>query len=217
MKTVSASTPSSEKVKKTSSYLYPMTIRQRILKNIYPLLMNLTRDSKGKMLSNNENSQPLQSFYKLSVKMNNGELFSFDSLKGKKVLLVNTACECGYTAQYKELQELYEKYNSRLLIIGFPANDFKEQEKATDAEIATFCQLNYDLRFPLAAKSFVIKGALQNDVFKWLTHAAANGWNNHAPDWNFSKYLVNEEGWLTHYFGPAVSPLANEIKAALEE
>lgn len=193
-----------------------MTIRQRILKNIYPLLMNLSKDSKGKMLNNNESSRPLQSFYKLSVKLNNGESLSFNDLQGKKVLLVNTASDCGYTAQYKELQELYDQYNGRLLIIGFPANDFKEQEKATDAEIATFCQLNYGVRFPLAAKSFVIKGALQNDVFKWLTHTAFNGWNDHAPDWNFSKYLVNEEGSLTHYFGPAISPLANELKAAIE-
>lgn len=215
MKTIPELIPP-EKIKKASAYLYPMTIRQRILKNVYPLLMNLTKDSKGKILSNTGNSQPLQSFYKLSLEMNSGQLLSFNDLQGKKVLLVNTASDCGYTAQYKELQELYDQYNGRLYIIGFPANDFKEQEKAADAEIAAFCQLNYDLRFPLAAKSFVIKGALQNDVFKWLTHAAANGWNDHAPDWNFSKYLVNEEGLLTHYFGPAVSPLANEIKAAIE-
>ena len=121
-------------------------------------------------------------------------------------MLVNTASNCGYTAQYKELEELYEKYKNQLVIIGFPANDFKEQEKGSDEEIAQFCRVNYGISFPLSKKSVVIKSPEQNPVFRWLTDKSRNGWNDKPPTWNFSKYLVNEEGTLTHYFDPAIPP-----------
>ena len=102
-------------------------------------------------------------------------------------------------------------------MIGFPANDFKEQEKGTDEEIMQFCKLNYGVTFPLMKKSVVIRSAGQNPVFQWLTDSAKNGWNNKYPSWNFSKYLVNENGILTNYFDPSVSPLGKEIREAIEK
>lgn len=164
--------------------------------------------AKGGLKKSNENDQkPLQSFFNLSVTLNNGSTLFFKELKGKKVLLVNTASDCGYTAQYDELQKLYEDNKDRLTIVGFPANDFNEQEKGTDADIATFCRINYGISFPMAVKGIVKKGNQQQPIFQWLTDKNKNGWSDKAPSWNFSKWLVNEEGILLNYFEPAVSPL----------
>lgn len=132
-------------------------------------------------------------------------------------MIVNTASNCGYTNQYAELQNLYEHFKEKLIIIAFPANDFKEQEKGSNEEIAQFCQMNYGITFPLAKKSKVLKSADQNKVFEWLTHKELNGWNEQEPTWNFSKYLIDEKGHLTHYFDPAVSPLSKEVKAIVND
>jgi glutathione peroxidase len=133
------------------------------------------------------------------------------------VLLVNTASACGYTNQYAELQQLWEQYRDRLLVVGFPANDFKEQEKGNDEEIAQFCQLNFGVNFPLSKKTTVIPGNQQHPVYQWLTDKSRNGWNEQAPGWNFSKYLVDEEGRLLGYFEAGVSPLSETIKELIEK
>ncbi|HSI89895.1 MAG TPA: hypothetical protein VK927_02215, partial [Adhaeribacter sp.] len=112
--------------------------------------------------------------------------------------------------------QLHEQQKDSLVIIGFPANDFKEQEKDDDQQISQFCQVNYACTFPLAKKSVVVNNEKQNEVYKWLSDARKNGWNSHEPDWNFSKYLVNEQGVLTHYFGPAISPVSEEVIAAVK-
>lgn len=195
-----------------------MNIRQKFLKAVYPILIawgKLT-GRKSTALSNTKEAHPMQSFYTLSLQLNNGKELKLDSARGKKVLLVNTASNCGYTAQYDELQQLHEQYKDKLLIIGFPSNDFGEQEKGSNEEIAEFCRVNFGVTFPLAAKSTVIKSDSQNDVFNWLTHKERNGWNTQPPTWNFSKYLVNEEGTLTHYFDPAVSPTSDQVLKAIE-
>lgn len=155
------------------------------------------------------------SFYTLKTLANNGREFDFNALRDKKVLIVNTASNCGYTHQYQELQQLSELYEDKLVVLAFPANDFKEQEKGSDEEIAQFCQVNYGVSFPLMKKSVVVKGTAQNSVFRWLTDPAQNGWNKQEPTWNFSKYLINEKGILTHYFDPAVSPLGVEIRQSI--
>lgn len=157
----------------------------------------------------------LRSLHALQVRLNNGEEFSLEKLKGKKVLIVNTASNCGYTGQYEELQRLYENNRDILEIIAFPANDFKEQEKGSDAEIAEFCKVNYGVTFLLAAKSTVIKGKQQNEVYRWLTTEELNGWNDQEPTWNFFKYLIDEEGKLIKYFDTAVSPLSEEVINAI--
>lgn len=185
-----------------------MTIRQKILKLVYPLYMRFSRASgrSAAILRNEKNIKPVRSVYDLSVPLNNGEELPLSRFEGKKILLVNTASDCGYTDQYDDLQKLYTQHQQDLVVIGFPANDFKEQEKGSDEEIAQFCRLNYGISFPLSKKSVVIKSPQQNEIFRWLTDKTRNGWNDKPPSWNFSKYLVNEEGVLTHYFDPAISP-----------
>lgn len=190
-----------------------MDFKQKLLKFLYPLIMRLSKstEGKGKIISNEKRIEPIISFYDLALTQNNGQKVNFGQFKNKKVLLVNTASNCGYTGQYAELQQMHEKFPTKLAIIGFPANDFKEQEKGDDDEIAQFCQTNFGVSFPLSKKSHVLKVDGQHPVYQWLTQSDQNGWNDHEPDWNFSKYLVDENGVLTHYFGSAVSPLGEEI------
>lgn len=186
-----------------------MTYRQSILKAIYPLIMlpgKLFGSAKA-IQKNTANKLPAVSLYDLELELNNGTKVRMDQFKGKKILLVNTASDCGYTGQYEALEQLHKQYGSKLVVIGFPANDFKDQEKKDDAAIAEFCKINYGVSFLLAKKSSVIKGAEQNPLFAWLSHAEQNGWCNQQPVWNFSKYLVNETGVLTHFFAQTVSPL----------
>lgn len=195
-----------------------MTYRQKILKAVYPALMWITQltGKNSTKLANNDKAPPV-SFYSLKGELNNGNTLDFSTLQGKKILLVNTASNCGYTNQYNDLQTLSERYADKLVVIGFPANDFKEQEKASDAAIAEFCKANFGISFPLMKKSVVIQSREQNPIFKWLTDSAQNGWNKKYPSWNFSKYLVNEKGVLTNYFDPSVSPLSGDVVKAVEE
>lgn len=195
-----------------------MTYRQKVLKAVYPAFMWFTRltGTNAAKLSNKDKT-PAVPFYTLKATLKNGDTLDFASLQGKKVLLVNTASDCGYTHQYEDLQALYAGQKDKLVVIGFPANDFKEQEKGTDEEIGAFCKKNYGVTFPLVQKSVVVKSAGQHPVFQWLSDAAKNGWNDKQPTWNFSKYLVNEKGVLTHYFDPSVSPASEEVKNAINE
>jgi glutathione peroxidase len=195
-----------------------MTIRQRILKAAYPLwmLLNKVTNKKRTVLDNDENNPPV-SFYSLHGTLNDGKDFDFSATKGKKVLLVNTASNCGYTNQYNDLEGLHKQYRDKLVVIAFPANDFKEQEKGSDEEIAAFCKVNFGVSFPLMQKTVVVKKTGQHPVFAWLSDPSKNGWNNKQPSWNFSKYLIDEKGSLTHYFDPGVSPLSEEVKAAVEK
>lgn len=195
-----------------------MTIRQKILKTIYPMLTGLTRLAGANSKSHKPPfaMEPPVSVYSLRILLNSGEEISMDSLRGKKVLLVNTASDCGYTAQYEDLQALQKEYDKDLVIIGFPANDFKQQEKGSDAQIAKFCKINFGVTFPLAAKSSVLKGDSQHPVFRWLSDKDLNGWNGQAPIWNFSKYLIDDQGRLAGVFEPSVAPGAKEIVDLLE-
>ncbi len=194
-----------------------MNYRQKVLKAVYPAVMWWGRltGSRAKEFSNQK--EPIMSFYTLKAMKNDGSEYDFSSLKGKKVLLVNTASECGFTSQYEELQKLSEEYRESLVVIGFPANDFKEQEKGTDEEIAEFCKVNFGVTFPLMKKSTVVKGSEQNPVFNWLTDPGKNGWNDQQPSWNFCKYLVDEEGRLTNYFDPSISPMSKDVLNAVKK
>lgn len=193
------------------------SIKQRFLQLAYPVLMRVTRlvGANATVLHNTTAAQPPADVYRLSITLNNGKELSLEQFRGRKLLLVNTASNCGYTGQYEELQALWTQHKGKLEIIGFPANDFKEQEQDNDATIAQFCKINYGVQFPLAQKSQVVKGRGQNPVFNWLSSKTQNGWNDQAPQWNFSKYLVDEQGRLTHYFGPSVSPLDKTVKEAI--
>lgn len=188
------------------------------MKFFYPLLMKLTKATgKNSKVLHNTNEHPMTSIYDLNVQLNNGKELNLGQYKGKKILLVNTASNCGYTNQYEDLQELYKKFSGSLEIIGFPANDFHEQEKGNDEEIAQFCKINFGVTFPLVKKSVVVPSPQQHPVYQWLTKKDENGWNEQAPTWNFSKYLLDENGNLTDYFDPPVSPLSNEVVNAIEK
>jgi len=194
-----------------------MSYRQKVLKAVYPAWMWLSKVvGRNKVTLSNSKEAPV-SFYSLKAEQIDGGQLDFATLKGRKVLLVNTASDCGYTDQYDALQELHEAYGDKLVVLGFPANDFKNQEKGTDKEIAAFCKLNYGVSFPLMKKSVVVKSADQHEVFKWLTEASRNGWNDRQPSWNFTKFLVNENGVLTNYFEAAVSPGSKDVKEAIEK
>ena len=196
-----------------------MTIRQRVLKAVYPAFTWLGRitGKKSKVFTNESPKPPPQSLYDLSIALNNGDSIPLAAYKGKKILFVNTASDCGFTDQYDDLQKLYEENKNKLVVIGFPANDFKHQEKGSDEDIAQFCRLNYGVTFPLVKKSTVIPGPDQNPVFQWLTDKNRNGWTSKKPSWNFSKYLVNEVGILTNYFDPSISPTGKEITGAINK
>lgn len=194
-----------------------MTLKQMLIKWMYPVFIRFIRIFKNdKQMSNYKDVQPPVSFYDLKIVLNNGEVLDGEKLKGKKLLLVNTASNCGYTPQYHQLQELFNEHSNELLVIGFPSNDFGQQEPGSDEEIEVFCKINYGVKFPIAKKSGVIKSEDQNSVFEWLTNPAKNGWNDKAPDWNFCKYLISEDGKLLAMF-PSTSEPAVEIKAAIEK
>jgi glutathione peroxidase len=194
-----------------------MTIKQKVLKAIYPVYAWVVKKTSNKStMTSNSNTVPIVSFYTLKSTLNNGQPFNFDRLKGKKVLLVNTASDCGYTGQYTGLEKISEQYNDKLVVIGFPSNDFGEQEKANDETIAAFCNINYGVTFPLMKKTVVIKENGQHEVYRWLTEKSQNGWNDKQPSWNFCKYIVDEEGKLTHYFPATVEPTDKEIIAVIK-
>jgi glutathione peroxidase len=192
--------------------------RQKGLSIVYPFFMWVTKafGLNAAMQQNHKMVRPHKPFYDLAVPLNDGSILNTETLKGKKILIVNTASDCGYTAQYNQLQQLQQRFKESLVVIGFPANDFKEQEKGSDEDIAAFCQKNFGVTFPLAKKSSVKKGPDQNNIFYWLSHKEQNGWYSHQPKWNFSKYLINEQGVLTHYFDPSISPLSDEVISAIE-
>ena len=196
-----------------------MTWRQSVLKTLYPLIMLKGKlfPAKNDIQVNENHKQPVNSFYALRAVNNQGDTVDFARFKGKKVLIVNTASDCGFTAQYDDLEKLHKKYKDKLVMIAFPANDFKEQEKKDDAAIAAFCKINYGISFQLMQKSHVVKGAEQNPVFRWLSHAEQNGWCEQQPVWNFSKYLIDENGVLTHFFSQSVSPISKEVEKGLED
>ena len=189
-----------------------MNARQKLLKRFYPLFMRVGKwfGFHNTILLNNHNSRPPVSIYSLNAIENSGSTFSFSNLTGKKILIVNTASDCGYTAQLKQLQELQYEYSGKLFIIGFPSNDFKQQEKLNDQEIQSFCITNYGISFTIMKKNGVVSENIQ-PVYKWLTDPKLNGWNSQEPEWNFCKYLVDENGTLIGYFSSAVSPFDNAI------
>ncbi|MFM7758786.1 MAG: glutathione peroxidase [Crocinitomicaceae bacterium] len=152
----------------------------------------------------NENKK--ESIHQFKVKDINGKSFEFSSLKGKKVMIVNTASKCGLTPQYEKLEALYQKYkNNNFIIIGFPANNFMGQEPGSDQEISTFCQKNYGVSFPMMSK-ISVKGKGMHPVYQFLTKKSKNGLEDNEVQWNFQKYLIDEEGHLVKVISPRTQP-----------
>ena len=165
---------------------------------LLPLIMSLTVFSQ-------------KAFYDFKVKTLDGDEFSLASLKGKKVLVVNTASKCGLTPQYKQLQALYEKYGgSNFVIIGFPANNFLQQEPGSSSEIREFCTANYGVTFPMMEK-ISVKGDDIHPLYKWLTQKSLNGVMDAPVTWNFQKFMIDENGRLVGMVPPSESPDSEKI------
>lgn len=139
-----------------------------------------------------------------------GKEMSLNQFKGKKVLIVNTASKCGYTKQYKDLQELHKTYGDKVVIIGMPCNQFGGQEPGAEKEIKTFCEKNYGVEFLMSSK-IDVKGSNQSDIYKWLTSKSMNGLEDSSVGWNFQKYLLNENGELMGHFSSSVNPMSKKI------
>jgi glutathione peroxidase len=169
---------------------------------------NGTQKSTSKTLAM---SAPPIDFYTLNTSTIEGQPFSFSALKGKRVLIVNTASKCGYTAQYEDLEKLYRSYGGdNFTVIGFPSNDFGWQEPGSEKEIAAFCSSKFDVTFPMMSK--VKTGASRgDDIYQWLCNKEQNGVSDAKVSWNFNKFLIDENGqWVAH-FPSSTSPMSMEI------
>ena len=148
--------------------------------------------------------------HSFKVKSIEGGMIDFSKFKGKKILVVNTASKCGYTVQYEALEKVYEEYKDKLVIVGFPANNFGTQEPGSDSEIQEFCKARFGVKFPLASKVSV-KGDDTAPIYKWLTSKTENGVLDAEIKWNFNKFLLDENGKMIAYFPSKVTPDSEEI------
>lgn len=152
-----------------------------------------------------------KSFYDFVVKDIDGKEFALSSLKGKKVMVVNTASKCGLTPQYAKLEQLYKTYGGKdFIILGFPANNFMKQEPGSDAQIKSFCTEEYGVSFPMMSK-ISVKGDDMHPLYHWLTEKDKNGLEDSKISWNFQKYLIDENGKLVKVISPRTDPLDDEI------
>ncbi len=183
----------------------------------YPLRKQLIRLFNPGATASNKNSRmtTAKTIYNFSIEGIDGNEIDFNKFLGKKILLVNTASQCGFTPQYDGLQKLSELFKNKLVVIGFPSNNFGAQEPGNDNEILNFCKRNYGVNFPLT-KKIDVTGANKHEIFKWITEEKQNGWNNRDPNWNFCKYLVNEEGYLTDFFSHKLDPMDQKIISKIE-
>ena len=172
---------------------------------------NQAQNKLAKASTQNKKTMAKETIYQFKVKDLQGNDFDFSTLKGKKVLIVNTASKCGLTPQYKDLQAIYDQYKDKnFVIVGFPANNFASQEPGTNEEIGAFCQQNYGVTFPMMDK-ISVKGDDMNEVYKFLTEKSKNGLQDSEVEWNFQKYLINEKGELVKIVSPKTLPTDPEI------
>ncbi len=147
-----------------------------------------------------------ESIHQFTVTDIDGNKFDFSTLKGKKIMVVNTASRCGLTPQYEKLEELYSKYKSKgLVVVGFPSNDFLMQEPGSNEDISKFCKKNYGVSFPMMSK-ISVNGKKINPVYKFLTKKSLNGLKDNKVEWNFQKYLLDEKGHLVRVVAPSIQP-----------
>jgi glutathione peroxidase len=165
--------------------------------------------------SNNKIMDTNSSLYNISINSITGEPIDFKSFKGKKILFVNTASECGFTGQYADLEKLHKKYQDKLVVIGIPCNQFGGQEPGTLTEIKSFCEVNYGVTFLLTEKVDV-KGDNQHPLYSWLTRKEQNGVKSTSVKWNFQKYLIDENGNYIDFYYSITKPLSSKITKHLE-
>ncbi len=158
-----------------------------------------------------------KSIHQFKVKNIKGQDTDLSSFKDQVILIVNTASECGFTPQYKELEELYQKYKEEgFTVLGFPSNDFGGQEPLKANEITSFCEINYGVTFPLFEKT-VVKGKDASELFQFLSSKKLNGSVNISPKWNFQKYLIDKEGHVYDYYLSTTKPSSKKIAKAIEK
>jgi len=162
-----------------------------------------------------KNKAQAKSIHSFKVEALDGSTIDFSKFKGKKILVVNTASECGFTPQYADLEKLYEQYKNKLVVVGFPANNFGGQEPGANNEIATFCQRNYGVQFPMAAK-ISVKGDDIAPIYKFLTDKKENGVKNTKILWNFTKILLDEKGNIIDSFVSTTNPMSESITKYLK-
>lgn len=171
---------------------------------------------KVSSIAANTTTMAKENIYQFKVTDLYGDEFDFSTLKGKKIMIVNTASECGLTPQYKDLQAIYEKYKDKnFVIVGFPANNFGSQEPGSNQEIATFCEKNYGVTFPMMSK-ISVKGSDMHEIYKFLTQKSKNGLQDSSVEWNFQKYLINEKGELEKVISPRVLPTDSSVTSWIE-
>jgi glutathione peroxidase len=154
-------------------------------------------------------------FYNFKLNTLDGQTIDFSKYKGKKVIILNVASKCGFTPQYADWQAFYDKNKDKVEVLGFPSNEFLGQEPGSNTEIGEFCQKNYGVTFQMFEKTNV-KGSDKSEFYTWLSDKSKNGWNEQEPSWNFCKYVVNEQGELTHFFSSVVKPEDAEFLKAME-
>lgn len=176
--------------------------------------MAQTDSNTNKVTQSISKSDSSFSIHQFKVAALDGSTIDFADFKGKKILVVNTASECGYTPQYAALEELYKKYKDKLVVVGFPANNFGGQEPGSDVEIKTFCQKNYGVTFPMASK-ISTSGEDAAPIYQWLTQKKLNKVLDAEVKWNFNKFLIDENGTLISYYPSGISPLSEQITSKL--
>lgn len=155
-------------------------------------------------------SEPTTAIYNITINRLDGTPLNLSQLKGKHVLFVNVASKCGFTGQYKELEQLYQKYKGKLMVIGLPCNQFGSQESGSVQQIQSFCERNYGVSF-LITEKIKVKGKRQHSIYQWLTKKSLNGKKNSTVKWNFQKYLVDPDGKLIDFYYSITSPMSAKI------
>lgn len=164
-----------------------------------------------------QNKNDMKTIYDYKVEDINGDEFNFADLKGKKILIVNTASKCGFTPQFDGLEKLYQKYkDDNFVIVGFPSNDFGQQDPGSNEEIAEYCRLNYGVTFPMMSK-ILVKGDSIAPIYEFLTKKELNGKKSSSVKWNFQKYIINEDGTLEDYFYSITEPESKKITKWIEK
>lgn len=165
---------------------------------------------------NAQNQTKMNTIYDYKVEDISGDEFDFADLKGKKILIVNTASKCGFTPQFEGLEEIYQKYKDQnFVIVGFPSNDFGQQDPGSNEEISEFCKINYGVSFPMMSK-ISVKGDSIAPIYEFLTQKELNGKKNSSVKWNFQKYLINEDGTFHDYFYSITKPDSKKITKWIE-
>ena len=195
-------------------------------KNLFGLLVFITSCNPNAILHkpnltamsipNSDVEASKVSIFSIKLKTLVGEETTLEKYKGKKIIILNTASECGYTPQYAKWEKFYEDNKATAVVLGFPANNFGGQEPGTNSEIKSFCTKNYGVTFPMFEK-ISVKGADKSPLYKWLTDSSLNGWNTAEPTWNFCKYLINEKGELTEFFASKIEPTNEEFLKAFNK